>query len=481
MSHFFRGTTLGLVLGLGLGCVEQAQEEPTDEDLTYIKQHLLSAPPKPQLAVNADLDGKVTYLGLDVSPTPLEAGRDVRLVHYWQVVEAPGQGWRTFTHAGGPGGQGYINADHGPIRGKYPVAQWKAGDIIRDEHSFRLPNTWQPDKLEVYVGLWRGTTRMPVRSGPRDNQGRIVAASLPVRVVAPPAPPKKLLVRQIAKPLKIDGQLKEPAWKQAIATEPFVDTLTGAPGDAETRAKLLWDASALYIAFENVDTDVWSTLTKRDDKLWTQEAVEIFIDADGNGKSYVEFQVAPNGTLFDTYLPEYRKYENMLDPKRVPFDWNAKIRAGVTVAGTLNKRDDQDQGWTAEIAIPWTDVNGLDQAGAKTPPSVGTSWRVNLFRLDAPKGKPQKAVSWSPPLVGDFHTLARFGEIVFANDKGEVPDPAQATAPQPLPAHVKEALKTAMDGLQKPAVPGPGGAGMALQLEKMQKMQPGATAQPAKK
>ena len=45
---------------------------------------------------------------------------------------APGSGWRLFDHVGGPNSAGYQNRDHGPVRSKYPVAQWKAGDIIKD-------------------------------------------------------------------------------------------------------------------------------------------------------------------------------------------------------------------------------------------------------------------------------------------------------------------------------------------------------------
>ena len=55
------------------------------------------------------------------------------------------------------------------------------------------------------------------------------------------------------------------------------------------------------------------------------------------------------------------------------------------------------------------------------PPKLGDSWKLNLFRLDAPEGKPQMAAAWSPPLVGDFHALDKFGEIVFADEKGQVP------------------------------------------------------------
>jgi hypothetical protein len=214
--------------------------------------------------------------------------------------------------------------------------------------------------------------------------------------------------------------------------------MTGAPGAVVSEAKLLWDNQNLYIGIDSQDTDVWTSLTERDAKLWTQEAVELMIDADGDGKSYIELQVAPNGTIFDTYLPTYRKYEDALDPKRKPFDWNSKLKAAVKVDGTLNKREDQDKGWTVEIALPLADVNGLDKPGVKVPPTIGDKWRLNMYRLDAPKGKPQIAVGWSAPLVGDFHKLDRFGEIVFGDDKGEVPAPKAAMVKEDKTAAAKD-------------------------------------------
>ena len=202
--------------------------------------------------------------------------------------------------------------------------------------------------------------------------------------------------------------------------------MTGAPVDQKTEAKLLWDNKFLYVAFDNADTDVWSSLTKRDDKLWTQEAVELMIDADGNGKTYVELQVAPNGNVFDTYLPEYRKYEDSIDPKKKPYSWNSKMKVKVNVDGTLNKRDDQDKGWTVEMAIPLEDVRGMDKHAAKLPPAPGDTWRINMFRMDVPAGKPQQASGWSPPMVGDFHALDKFGDLVFGDEKGNVPLPVAA-------------------------------------------------------
>lgn len=409
---------------LSLGCVEQADEELTKEDLEFVKRNLLVAPPTPQFVTNADLDGKVTYLGLDIAPNPVEPGREVHVTHYFKVNAIPGEGWKMFTHVNSTNKKNFINVDHGPVSGKYPVSQWKVGNTIRDQHSFRIPADWATENIEIYWGLWRGRDRMPIKAG-RQDEGRVLAAVVPMKAKTPP-PLKRYLASKTAKPIKIDGKLDEPAWKTAPSTGAFVDTLSGNPSPLETTAKILWDKDNLYFAFENVDTDAWSQLTERDAKLWTQEAIEIMLDADGNGKTYIELQVAPNGTLFDTFLPTYRKYEDSLDPKRKPFDWNSKMKAAVMVDGTVNKRDDVDKSWTVEMALPMADINGMEKPGAKTPPSMGDVWRVNLFRMDTPKDKGQIATAWSPPLVGDFHKLDRFGELVFADEKGNVAPPKAA-------------------------------------------------------
>jgi hypothetical protein len=411
-----------------VGCVEQGEDKLTKEDEEFVAKNILSAPPTPQFPVNADLDGKVIYLGMDVSPNPVEAGKDVRVTHYWKVVQAPGEGWKMFTHISGTNKQGYANVDHTPVSGKYPAAKWKAGQIIRDQHSFRPPASWNYDHLEIYTGLYKGQERMPIKSGAAKDDNRVLCGSVPMNVKAPP-PVKRYVVTKVAKPIKIDGKLDEPAWKAAPSTGPFVDPATGNPSPVATEAKLLWDNRNLYIAFENVDTDVLAKLTKRDSELWGQGAgddIELMIDADGNGKTYVELQVAPNGTIFDTYLPEVRKYEDTLDAKRKKYDWNSKLKAVAKVDGTINKSEDQDKSWTVELALPLADANGLDKPGVKVPPAMGDVWRLNMFRFDENKDKPKVASSWSPPLVGDFHKLDRFGQIVFGDEKGEVPPPKAA-------------------------------------------------------
>lgn len=405
------------------GCVEQGEDKLTKEDEEFVAKNILTTPPTPQFPVNAELDGKLVYLGMDVSPNPVEAGKDVRVTHYWKVNVAPGEGWKMFTHISGTNRQGFANVDHGPVNGKHPVSKWKAGETIRDQHTFRPPAGWNYDHLEIYTGIYKGQERMAVK-GP-NHENRVFCGSVPMNVKAA-APVKRYIVTKVAKPIKIDGTIDEPAWQTAPSTGAFVDTVSGKPGSIATEAKMLWDNQNLYLWVENQDSDVWGTLTARDDKLWTQEAVELMIDANGDGKGYIELQVAPNGTIFDTYLPTYRKYEDSLDPKRKPYSWSSKVKAVAKVDGTLNKRDDEDKGWKVELALPLADVNGLEKPGLKVPPSVGDVWRLNLYRMDAPKDKGQVAIAWSAPMVGDFHKLDRFGEIVFGDEKGEVPAPKAA-------------------------------------------------------
>jgi hypothetical protein len=74
-----------------LACVEQDAEKPTAEDMATAKQNILTTPPTPKYAVNADLDGKVVYLGLDVDHVPIQPGTDVLLTHYWKLLASPGQ------------------------------------------------------------------------------------------------------------------------------------------------------------------------------------------------------------------------------------------------------------------------------------------------------------------------------------------------------------------------------------------------------
>jgi len=106
------------------------------------------------------------------------------------------------------------------------------------------------------------------------------------------------------------------------------------------------------------------------------------------------------------------------------------------------------------------DVNGLDTNGVKVPPALGDKWRLNMFRMDSPKdAKSQIALGWSPPMVGDFHKLDRFGEIVFVDENVRCRWPRRAPAKGVKKDETKPAGKTAEKKPAKKALaracPGP--------------------------
>ena len=105
--------------------------------------------------------------------------------------------------------------------------------------------------------------------------------------------------------------------------------------------------------------------------------------------------------------------------------------------GTLND-EERDEGYTVELAIPWTAFTLGDPKHAR--PAPGDTWRANFFVLDARSEHEQRAVGWSAPRVGDFHVPRRFGNVVFG-----APDPNAL----PAVAETPDATKSGAD--KKPA------------------------------
>src|SRR5690606_30545696 len=152
---------------------------------------------------------------------------------------------------------------------------------------------------------------------------------------------------------------------------------------------------------------VQNTHEARDDHLWEQDAVEIMLDPGADGRNYFELQVSPSGIAFDA------RYDTRRQPQ--PFghvDWNASLDAAAHVRGTAND-DEADEGWSAEIAIPWAAFDVGEPPAAR--PVAGDSWRMNLYVMDQRPGDgADRAAAWSAPMTGDFHVPNRFGAVTFA-------------------------------------------------------------------
>lgn len=210
-------------------------------------------------------------------------------------------------------------------------------------------------------------------------------------------------VKRTAQPIHIDGKLDDAAWRACPVTSPFANNVDGTPGSYATDARVLYDDQFLYFAFRCQDENLWSTMRQRDQHLWEEEVVEVFLQADPAQSSYIELEVNPLGTMLDIYLVGVRK--------PLPYaSWNsARLRWAVQLDGTADEIEN-DRGWTVEIALPLEDV----VPAPRIPPQPGDRWRLNLYHVQKHPRRAQLA--WVPTLVGDFHRPDRFGEIVFSEE-----------------------------------------------------------------
>lgn len=204
----------------------------------------------------------------------------------------------------------------------------------------------------------------------------------------------------------IDGTENDSIWQQIIPIL-LKDNRSGneaQESELQTYVKACYDDSTLYFFFLCNDPDIWTSFTQRDEHLWENEAVEVFIDVDDVPETYVEIEVSPANVLFDSYIVDT---VNIDVAKTALFNLKG-IRTAVAVSGTLNERDDKDDNWTVEIAIPFADLANENIKQVTT----ATEIRVNFYRLDENQGMERISYAWSPT-GGRFHKPAYFGNLTF--------------------------------------------------------------------
>lgn len=204
----------------------------------------------------------------------------------------------------------------------------------------------------------------------------------------------------------IDGTENDSIWEQII---PIVlkgnsEGYEAQESEPLTYVKACYDDSTLYFFFRCNDPDIWTSFTQRDEHLWENEAVEIFIDVDDVPETYVEIEVSPANVLFDSYIVDTL---NIDVPQTALFNLKG-IRTAVAVSGTLNERDDTDDHWTVEIAIPFADLVNENIKEITTETEI----RINFYRLDENQGMERMYYAWSPT-GGRFHKPAYFGNLTF--------------------------------------------------------------------
>lgn len=219
-----------------------------------------------------------------------------------------------------------------------------------------------------------------------DNARRLLVRSLPFARI------QAVRVQEDFSPRDTPSAL---AWGKAVPFALEQQTQDGrVRPELSTTCRVLWSEQYLYLQYECPFT----TLTvypevqdkeriQRGQALWDKDVVEAFIGSDPQHPDhYTEYEWAPNGESLDLRI------------RRPDFDfaWSSGMESLVTV-------DQEKKIWRCSVRIPM-------KALSENFPQPGTRWRMNLYRIDRAQ---QAFLASNPTLNGSFHTIDRFGWVVF--------------------------------------------------------------------
>jgi hypothetical protein len=428
--------TVAVALALASTACISNSKKGSSEDRERTKDYVLASVPEGAAKADVNFENKVRIVAFKVTPEVAPPGTEVKITYYWQADGPVEANWKLFTHVHEPKTDKYDNLDwNGVIREQRGDGQllgpdkWEKGKVYVDEQTWRVPEWVTQPEIEMMVGVWKDNARLRVVSGPNDGENRAIVVKVKTGLSGEEAPkagsreatpslvPTKLGANDS---VTIDGKATEALWAGAAQTGPFVDVGSGAeaPGaPAKGQVRFAYDDKKLYAfftvksaqvrgGFDKAKNPGWFTAAGQP-KLWTRDTVELMIDPDGDGdnKNYFEIQVNPQNLIFKSRFDDYNQPNGGPNGPFGHEDWDAKIESAVVVHGTLDKDDDQDEGYDVEIAIPWASFTGAENA----PPKAGSTWRLNAYAM-----KDNGGTAWSAILgQGNFHKATRFGTLRF--------------------------------------------------------------------
>jgi hypothetical protein len=205
--------------------------------------------------------------------------------------------------------------------------------------------------------------------------------------------------------IRLDGLLTEAFWEQADVINDLrqQEPDEGAPATESTEVRIAFDDINLYVAvmaFDRQPDRVVSRILARDQVMESRfdglqfagdDAIAILFDAFHDSRNAFVFATNPNGAEFDALITD--------EGAEINVDWRAVWQVEATRT---------DQGWSAEIAIPFRTLR-YPEGGAGQP------WGFNVYRTIRRKNEMVLWQSWSRDNEG-FLRVSRAGHLVGMED-----------------------------------------------------------------
>ena len=212
----------------------------------------------------------------------------------------------------------------------------------------------------------------------------------------------RLTVNHVAADFEVTATGESAAWRQVEWT-----TLPRRKGDHpyDTRIKLLYSDTGLYVLMEATDRSLTATMTEDFMDLWNEDIFEVFLWTDERYPVYFEYEISPLNRELPIIVPNFGG--QFLGWRPWHYEGERLTRRATSTIGGPREPHAAIEGWRAEFFIPFALLKPLQNV----PPGPGTRWRANFYRMDYDGGR-RSSWEWAP--VGKtFHEFEKFGELVF--------------------------------------------------------------------
>ena len=202
---------------------------------------------------------------------------------------------------------------------------------------------------------------------------------------------------------EVTGTGEHAAWRQVDWTSLRRRQPDGHPYD--TRFKMVYSTTGLYFLMEGTDRTLTATMTEDFMDLWNEDVFEVFLWTDERYPVYFEYEISPLNRELPILIPNFGG--QFLGWRPWHYERDRLTRKATSIIGGAKEPHASIQGWRAEFFIPYAVLRPLQNV----PPTPGTRWRANFYRMDHDAGK-RTQWEWSP--VGKtFHEYEKFGELLF--------------------------------------------------------------------
>ncbi len=246
------------------------------------------------------------------------------------------------------------------------------------------------------------SSRRPAQSASRSRRARALLplSVLPVLLLAAPlasaaeSPEETVRIpRRAPAPPRLDGVLDDPVWRDALIIDDFTQQLPldRVPPTERTEVRILYDDNNLYLGVRLFDSEpsriLARALVRDSDAIDGDDQLAFCIDSSNNGRDGFWFSTNPAGVQVDAQIfNEGQVFDN---------NWNGIWEVATRV---------DDQGWTAEIRIPFFNL--------RFSPAAENIMGINFFRAIRRKNEEEYAPYMPRNFPGTL-TLSRARKFSF--------------------------------------------------------------------